>query len=108
MVKRCGPPSQGWRTFLQNHAPDIAAMDFFVVPSLGFKLLYGFVIIRLDRRDLVWINVTTNPTAEWVARQITEAFPWDEKAQRAHISTVRRQRRDSPDWKLNSYGLTLK
>jgi transposase InsO family protein len=78
MVKRCGPPSQGWRTFLRNHAPDIAAMDFFVVPSLGFKLLYGFVIIRLDRRDLVWINVTTNPTAEWVARQITEAFPWDE------------------------------
>src|SRR5258707_2874317 len=78
MVKRCGPPSQGWRAFLRNHAPDIAAMDFFVVPSLGFKLLYGFVIIRLDRRDLVWINVTTNPTAEWVARQITEAFPWDE------------------------------
>src|SRR6267142_1807947 len=78
MVKRCGPPSQGWWTFLRNHAPDIAAMDFFVVPSLGFKLLYGFVIIRLDRRDLVWINVTTNPTAEWVARQITEAFPWDE------------------------------
>src|ERR1700676_1426230 len=78
MVKRCGPPSQGWSTFLRNHAPDIAAMDFFVVPTIGFKLLYGFVIIRLDRRDLVWINVTTNPTAEWVARQITEAFPWDE------------------------------
>ena len=74
MVKRCGPPSQGWSTFLRNHAPDIAAMDFFVVPTIGFKLLYGFVIIRLDRRDLVWINVTTNPTAEWVARQITEAF----------------------------------
>jgi len=64
--------------FLRNHAPDIAAMDFFfVVPTIGFKLLYGFVIIRLDRRELVWINVTTNPTAEWVARQITEAFPWD-------------------------------
>ena len=78
MVKRCGPPSQGWSTFLRNHAPDIAAMDFFVVPTIGFKLLYGFVIIRLDRRDLVWIDVTTNPTAEWVARQITEAFPWDE------------------------------
>src|SRR5271163_1149423 len=78
MVKRCGPPSQGWSTFLRNHAPDIAAMDFFVVPTIGFKLLYGFVIIRLDRRDLVWINVTTNPIAEWVARQITEAFPWDE------------------------------
>src|SRR6202165_3554579 len=77
MVKRRGPPSQGWRTFLQNHAPDIAAMDLFVVPTIGFKLLYGFVIVRIDRRDLVWINVTTNPTAEWVARQITEAFPWD-------------------------------
>jgi transposase InsO family protein len=52
-------------------------MDLFVVPTIGFKLLYGFVIIRLDRRDLVWIGVTTNPTAEWVARQITAAFPWD-------------------------------
>jgi len=77
MVKRRGPPSQEWRTFLSNHAPDIAAMDFFVVPTIGFDLLYGFVIMRLDRRDLVWINVTANPTAEWVARQITEAFPWD-------------------------------
>jgi transposase InsO family protein len=77
MVKRRGAPSQGWRTFLRNQAPDIAAMDLFVVPTIGFKLLYSFVIIRLDRRDLVWINVTTNPTAEWVARQITEAFPWD-------------------------------
>jgi hypothetical protein len=70
-------PSQGWKTFLRNHAPDIAAMDLFVVPTIGFRLLYGFVIVRLHRRDLVWINVTANPTAEWVARQITEAFPWD-------------------------------
>jgi transposase InsO family protein len=77
MVKRRGPPSQGWKTFLRNHAPDIAAMDLFVVPTIGFKLLYGFVIVRIDRRDLVWINVTTNPTAEWIARQITEAFPWN-------------------------------
>src|SRR5882724_11477955 len=77
MVKHRGPPSQGWRTFLRNHAPDIAAMDLFVVPTIGFRMLYGFVIVRLDRRDLVWINVTTHPTAEWVARQITEAFPWD-------------------------------
>ena len=52
-------------------------MDLFVVQTIGFKLLYGFVIVRIDRRDLVWINVTTNPTAEWIARQITEAFPWD-------------------------------
>jgi len=77
MVKRRRPPSQGWKTFLRNHAPDIAAMDLLVVPTVGFKLLYGFVIVRLDRRNLVWINVTTNPTAEWVAQQMTEAFPWD-------------------------------
>jgi hypothetical protein len=78
MVKRCGPPSQGWRTFLRNHAPDIAAMDLFIVPSIGFDLLYGLVIVRLARRDLVWINVTPHPTAEWLARQVTEAFPWTE------------------------------
>jgi hypothetical protein len=78
MVKRSGPPSQGWRIFMQNHASDIAAMDLFVVPTIGFDLLYAFVIVRLDRRVLVWINVTTNPTAEWIARQLTEAFPWDE------------------------------
>ena len=48
-----------------------------LVPTIGFKLLYGFVIVRIDRRELIWINVTTNPTAEWIARQITEAFPWD-------------------------------
>jgi transposase InsO family protein len=81
MVKRRGPPSQGWRTFLRNHAPDIAAMDLFVAPTIGFDLLYAFVIVRLDRRDLVWINVTANPTAEWIARQITEAFPWDDAPQ---------------------------
>jgi hypothetical protein len=78
MVKRRAPPSRGWRTFLRNHAADIAAMDLFVVPTIGFDLLYAFVIVRLDRRDLIWINVTANPTAVWVARQITEAFPWDE------------------------------
>ena len=55
MVKRRGPPSQGWRTFLRNHAPDIAAMDLFVVPTIGFDLLYAFVVVLLDRRDLVWI-----------------------------------------------------
>src|SRR6201987_1456278 len=78
MVKRRGPPSQGWRTFLRNHGPDVAAMGLFVVPTMGFDLLYAFVISRIDRRDLVWINVTAHPTAQWVARQITEAFPWNE------------------------------
>ena len=53
-------------------------MDLFVAPTIGFKLLYAFVIVRLGRRNLVWINVTTNPTAEWIARQLTEAFPWNE------------------------------
>src|SRR5262249_10434729 len=61
----------------RNRAPDVAAMDLFVVPTIGFDLLYTLIIMRLDRRDLVWINVTAHPTAEWVARQITEAFPWD-------------------------------
>jgi len=81
MVKRRGPPSQGWRTFLRNHAPNIAAMDLFVVPTISFNLLYALVIVRIDRRDLVWVNVTTNPTAEWIARQLTEAFPWDDAPQ---------------------------
>jgi transposase InsO family protein len=78
MIERCGPPSQGWRTFLRNHAPEVAAIDLFVVPTIGLKLLYGIVIMRLDRRRLVWTNVTTNPTAEWIARQVAEAFPWDQ------------------------------
>jgi transposase InsO family protein len=81
MVRRRGPPSQGWKTFLRNHVPLIGAIDMFVVPTAGFKLLYGLVIIRLQRRHLVWINVTANPTADWIARQITEAFPWEQAPQ---------------------------
>jgi hypothetical protein len=76
MVRWRGPPSQGWKTFLRNHTPHIAAIDMFVVPTVGFKLLYCLVIIRLERRHLVRIYVTTNPTTDWIARQITEAFPW--------------------------------
>jgi hypothetical protein len=78
MGKRRGPPSQEWPTFLRNHAPNIAAVDLFVVPTICFDLLYVLVIVRLERRELVWINVTANPTAEWIARQVTEAFPWNE------------------------------
>jgi hypothetical protein len=63
---------------LRNNAADIAAMDLFVVPTIGFDLLYAFVVVRLERRGIVWIDVTANPMAEWVARQITEAFPWHE------------------------------
>jgi transposase InsO family protein len=78
MERRRGPPSQGWKTFLRNHAPHITAVDLFVVPTIGFKLLHGLAILNLERRRLVLTNVTSNPTAEWIARQITEAFPWDQ------------------------------
>ena len=78
MPRRRRPPSPGWRAFLRSHAAHIAAIDLFVVPTIGFKLLYGLVILRLERRRLVWTNVTANPTAEWIARQFVEAFPWDE------------------------------
>jgi len=57
--------------------PEMAAMDLFVVPTFAFKLLNGFIIVRLDRRELVWIAVTNSPTADWIARQITKAFPWE-------------------------------
>src|SRR3954449_12968146 len=78
MIKQHDRPSgQSWWTFLRNHVPEVAAMDMFVVPTLAFNLLYGFIIVRLGRRELVWIGVTNSPTAEWIARQITEAFPWE-------------------------------
>jgi hypothetical protein len=78
MAKRPGPPSQGWKTFLRNHAAGIASIDFFMVRTISFKLLYGLVILRHARRRLVTISVTSNPTAEWIAGQVTDAFPWDE------------------------------
>ncbi len=70
--------SQTWKTFLSNHAAGIGAMDFLIVPTVGFKLLFVLVILRHQRRRLISLAVTTNPTAEWIARQITEAFPWNE------------------------------
>jgi transposase InsO family protein len=78
MANNGGPRGQSWGTFLRNHMPHIAAMDLFVVPTISFNLLYVLVIVRLARRELVWINVTSHPTAEWIAQQITEAFPWHE------------------------------
>jgi transposase InsO family protein len=76
-VRRRGPPSQGWKTFLQNHADGIASIDLFVVPSIIFECLYVFVVLGHRRRQIVWFAVTRHPTAEWLSRQITEAFPWD-------------------------------
>jgi transposase InsO family protein len=78
MAKKGDPSGQSWGTFLHNHAPHIVAMDLFVVPTIGFISLYVLVIVRLARRELVWINATAHPTAEWIAQQLTEAFPWNE------------------------------
>jgi putative transposase len=78
MEKPRKPPSQTWRTFLANHVPDIAACDFFTVPTVTFRVLYVFIILRHDRRQIVHFNVTTNPHAEWTAQQIVQAFPYEE------------------------------
>ena len=78
MVKRRGrPPSQGWRTFISNHANGVAALDLFVVPTISFRLLYGLLILRHDRREMLWLAATAHPTADWIARQVTEAIGWD-------------------------------
>src|SRR5262245_48862979 len=71
-----GAPSQSWKTFLQNHAQAIAAIDLCVVPTLTFERLFAFLVLSHGRRQLMWFEVTRHPTAEWLARQITEAFPW--------------------------------
>ncbi len=78
MCRHRKPPSQSWRTFLENHMGDIAAVDFFVVPTLRFRLLYCFVVLRHDRRRVVHFNVSAHPTARWTGQQIVEAFPYDE------------------------------
>jgi hypothetical protein len=70
------PPSQGWKTFLRNHADGIASMDLFVVPTISFQLLYRFLILQHHRRVIVWLGVTVHPTTEWIARQLTEAYAW--------------------------------
>jgi transposase InsO family protein len=76
MARRRGPPSQGWKTFLRNHADGIAAMDLFVVPTISFRLLYGLLIMGHGRRQVLWFGVTAHPTAEWIANQITQACGW--------------------------------
>ena len=76
MVRGGSPPSQNWKTFLRNHALAIAAIDLCVVPTLTFDRLFAFLVLGHGRRQLLWFDVTRHPTAEWLARQITEAFPW--------------------------------
>jgi transposase InsO family protein len=78
MVRQPKPPSQNWRTFLANHVGQIAAIDFFTVSTITFRVMYIFLVLQHDRRRVVHFNVTTSPTARWAAQQIVEAFPFDE------------------------------
>jgi transposase InsO family protein len=77
MIRRRGPPSQTWQTFLRNHADAIAAIDLCLVPTLTFQCLFAFLVVGHGRRQLLWFAVTRQATAEWLAQQIVEAFPWD-------------------------------
>ncbi len=77
MVPRQGRPLQTWKIFFRNHVEEIASIDLFIVPTIAFQQLFAFLVLGRRRRQLLWFAVTQNPTAEWLARQITEAFPWD-------------------------------
>jgi len=77
MMRQRKPPSQTWRTFLDNHLVQLVAIDFLVVPTVGFRLLFVFVVVAHQRRHAIHFNVTAHPTAEWTGQQIAEAFPWD-------------------------------
>ena len=78
MVCDIKPPSQTWKTYLDNHLQDIAAIDFFTVPMATFRVLYCFLVLRHDRRRVVDFNVSEHPTAIWMTQQLTKAFPWNE------------------------------
>ena len=77
MVRRRKPPSQTWRTFLENHVKSLVSVDFFTVPTLRFQILYVFLVLAHDRRRILHFGVTAHPTAEWTAQQLREAFPWE-------------------------------
>jgi hypothetical protein len=77
MVRRRRPPSQTWKTFLENHVNSMVSVDFFTVPTIRFQILYVFLVLAHDRRRIVHFAVTAHPTAEWTAQQLREAFPWD-------------------------------
>src|SRR6201981_4111865 len=84
-------PLQTWKTFMRNHMEGIAAIDLFVVPTIAFEQLFAFLVLGLDRRQLLWFAVTRNPTAGWVGREGTGTFSWGRAAQnlpRAHAKTV--------------------
>lgn len=78
MVRCRKPPSQTWRTFLDNHVSELASVDFFTVPTIHFHVLYVFLVLAHDRRRILHFNVTAHPTAEWTGQQLREAFPFDQ------------------------------
>jgi len=78
MVRCRKPPSQTWRTFLENHAQQLVSIDFLTVPTLRFQVLYVFLVLAHDRRRILHCNVTAHPTAEWTGQQLREAFPFDQ------------------------------
>src|ERR1700757_1175405 len=77
MARTRRPPSQGWKTFLRNHADGIASMDLFVVPTISFQLLYGLLILKHGRREILCLGATAHPSAEWISRQLMEAYGWE-------------------------------
>ena len=106
IAKHRSGSGQTWKTFLRNHVAGIGAMDFFVVPTINFRLLFVLAILRHERRRLISLSVTDHPTADWIARQITEAFPWnsapthlirDRDASYGHAVTKRLAAMGSPD-----------
>jgi transposase InsO family protein len=76
MVRCRKPPSQTWRTFLENHAQQLVSIDFFTVPTIRFQVLYVFLVLAHDRRRILHFNVTAHPTADWTGQQLREAFPF--------------------------------
>ena len=76
-VRSKKPPSPTWKAFLKNHVRDLVSIDFLVVPTVRFKVLFVFVVLAHHRRRVVHFNVTEHPTAQWTGQQIIEAFPWD-------------------------------
>ena len=77
MPLRRKPPSQTWRAFLQNHTKDLVSIDFFVVPTATFRVLYVFLVLEHQRRRIVYFNVTEGPSARWTGQQLVNAFPYD-------------------------------
>jgi putative transposase len=84
LVRNRKPPSQTWRTFLENHTKDLYRWTSLLVPTIRFQVLYVFLVLALERRRIIHFAITSHPTAEWAAQQLREAFPWDSAPQYLH------------------------